>query len=102
RLSASGARRSSSGAFGLLALLWLAAPVVAAEPGAREPLPPGLASVWRVDGRRVHAFAGAWALLAYSPDGKLVGVADDGGVRVYRASDGGIVRTFPAPYATGQ
>lgn len=102
RLSASGARRSSSGALGLLALLWLAAPAAAAEPGAREPLPPGLASVWRVDGRRVDEFAGAWALLAYSADGELVGVADDGGVRVYRAGDGGIVRMFPAPYSTGQ
>jgi hypothetical protein len=93
---------SARSALALLALLCLGAPAAAAEPGAREPLPPGLASVWRVDGRKVDAFAGAWALAAFSPDGELVGVADDGGVRVYRAADGAIVRMIPAPYSTGQ
>lgn len=73
----------------------------AAEPAARQvPLPPGLASVWRVDGRRVDARA--WSLAAYSADGKLVGVSDDGGTRVYRARDGRVVRSFPAPFSTGQ
>jgi hypothetical protein len=88
----------------LSALALLAAGVgVAAEPGARQvPLPPGLASVWRVDGRNVDARAGAWSLAAFSTDGKLVGLSDDGGTRVYRASDGQLVRMFPAPFSTGQ
>jgi hypothetical protein len=86
------------------ALAFLAAGVgAAAEPGARQvPLPPGLASVWRVDGRNVDARAGAWSLAAFSTDGKLVGISDDGGTRVYRASDGQLVRMFPAPFSTGQ
>ena len=102
RASATGVRRGASGALGLLALLCFAVPAAAAEPGAREPLPPGLASVWRVDGRKVDPFTGVWALAAFSTDGKLVGVADDGGVRVYRAVDGAIVGMVPAPYSTGQ
>jgi hypothetical protein len=74
-----------------------------AEPGARQvPLPPGLASVWRVDGRNVDAYSAAWSLVAFSTDGKLVGVSDDGGTRVYDAGDGRLVRMFPAPYSTGQ
>jgi hypothetical protein len=64
------------------------------------PLPPGLASVWRVDGRKVDSRA--WALVVYSTDGELVGVSDDGGTRVYRARDGHVLRSFPAPFATGQ
>jgi len=74
-----------------------------AEPGARQvPLPPGLASVWRVDGRKVDAYSAAWSLAAFSTDGKLVGVADDGGTRIYDASDGHLVRMLAAPYSTGQ
>ena len=52
------------------------------------PLPPGLASVWRVDGRKLDANAAAWSLAAFSTDGKLVGISNDSGTRVYRASDG--------------
>jgi hypothetical protein len=96
------ARRWCSAALGAFALL-AAGIAAAAEPGARQvPLPPGLASVWRVDGRNVDARAGAWSLAAFSTDGKLVGIGDDGGTRVYRASDGQLVRMFPAPFATGQ
>jgi hypothetical protein len=74
-----------------------------AEPGPRHVLlPPGLASVWRVDGRKVDAYSAAWSLAAFSTDGKLVGVADDGGTRIYDASDGHLVRMLPAPYSTGQ
>jgi hypothetical protein len=96
------ARRWRNATLGALAALatGLAA---AAEPGARQvPLPPGLASVWRVDGRNVDSHAGAWSLAAFSTDGKLVGISDDGGTRVYRASDGQLVRMFPAPFSTGQ
>jgi hypothetical protein len=66
------------------------------------PLPPGLASVWRVDGRKVDSRAAAWAAVAFSTDGTLVGVSDDGGTRLYRADDGRLVRAFPAPFSTGQ
>ena len=65
-------------------------------------MPPGLAGVWRVDGRKIDAYGGAWSLAAFSTDGELVGISDDRGTRVYRASDGGLVRMFPAPYSTGQ
>jgi hypothetical protein len=89
-------------ALGALAFLVVSV-AAAAEPGARQvPLPPGLASVWRVDGRNVAAHAGAWSLAAFSTDGKLVGISDDGGTRVYRATDGQLVRMFPAPFSTGQ
>src|SRR6185503_562309 len=44
----------------------------------------------------------AWSLATFSTDGKFVGVSDDGGTRVYDASDGRLVRMFPAPYSTGQ
>ena len=83
-------------------LVTLAAPG-AAEPGARQvPLPPGLASVWRVDGRKVDAYSPTWSLAAFSTDGKLVGVGDEGGTRDYDANDGRLLRMFPAPYAMGQ
>ena len=83
-------------------LVAIAAPA-AAEPGARQvPLPAGLASVWRVDGRKVGEYSAAWSLAAFSTDGKLVGVSDDGGTRVYDAGSGRLVRMFPAPYSTGQ
>lgn len=112
---ASGARRRCGGAppaFVLAAIVHFACLVVAAaaagaapsaadEPAARQvPLPPGLASVWRVDGRRVDARA--WSLAAFSTDGKLVGISDDGGTRIYGAGDGRVVRSFPAPFSTGQ
>jgi len=102
--SAPRARRWRSGLLAALAFAFvagLAAPA-GAEPGARQvPLPPGLASVWRVDGRKADAYS-AWSLATFSTDGKLVGVSDDGGTRVYDASDGRLVRMFPAPYSTGQ
>jgi len=109
-LNAPGARRWRGGLLAALAftftLILAVAGVVApagAEPGPRQvPLPPGLASVWRVDGRKVDTFSAAWSLAAFSTDGKLVGVADDGGARVYDASDGRLVRMVPAPYSTGQ
>jgi hypothetical protein len=81
----------------------LVAGSAAAEPALRQvPLPAGLASVWRVDGRKVDTGAAAWSLAAFSTDGTLVGISDESGTRVYRASDGGLVRMLPAPYSTGQ
>jgi hypothetical protein len=101
-VGALGARRWRSGLLAALASSWLALPA-AGEPGARQvPLPAGLASVWRVDGRTVDAYGGAWSLAAFSTDGELVGVSDEGGTRIYRASDGRLVRMLPAPYSTGQ
>jgi hypothetical protein len=67
-----------------------------------QPLPPGLASVWRIDGRKVDTRASAWSLAAFSTDGALAGVTDEGGTRIYRASDGRLLRMFPAPFSTGQ
>jgi hypothetical protein len=105
---ACGARGAQRRRGGLLAALALACAVgvaapAGAEPGARQvPLPPGLASIWRVDGRKVDAYSPAWSLVAFSTDGKLVGVGDEGGTRVYDASDGRLLRMFPAPYSMGQ
>lgn len=74
-----------------------------AEYGAQAlPLPPGLASVWRVDGRRVDTRASAWALATFSTDGALAGVTDEGGTRIYRTVDGRLLRMFPPPFSTGQ
>jgi hypothetical protein len=75
-----------------------------AAPGATRqlPLPPGLATVWRVNGRNVGGQSAAWSLAAFSTDSKVVGVSDEGGTRVYRASDGQLLRMFPAPFSTGQ
>ncbi|HWN40138.1 MAG TPA: hypothetical protein VNP02_16665, partial [Gammaproteobacteria bacterium] len=107
-LNAHGARRWCSGLLAalvvtcVLATAGVATPA-AAEPGARQvPLPPGLASVWRVDGRKADGYSAGWSLATFSTDGKLVGVADDGGTRIYDASDGRLVRMLPAPYSTGQ
>jgi hypothetical protein len=101
---ARGARRRRSGWLAALTLMLtcLAAPA-GAEPGASQvPLPLGLASVWRVDGRNADAYGGTWSLAAFSTDGKLVGISDERGTRVYRAENGQLVRMFPAPYSTGQ
>lgn len=92
---------------GLAALFAGALPSAAqtsTSPAVRRPLPlpPGLASIWRVDGRKLDDRASAWSLATFSTDGKLVGVSDDGGTRVYRASDGRLLRMFPAPFSTGQ
>jgi hypothetical protein len=73
-----------------------------AESHAAPPLPPGLASVWRVDGRKLDTNAAAWSLAAFSTDGNLVGISNDSGTRIYRASDGGLKHMFPAPLAMGQ
>jgi hypothetical protein len=104
--SARGARRRRrSGVLAAIAFTWVAgvAALAGAEPGARQvPLPAGLASIWRVDGRKVDTYGAAWSLAAFSTDGKLVGVSHDGGTRVYDARDGRLVRMFPAPYSTGQ
>ncbi len=73
--------------------------------GAAEnsvPLPPGLAAVWRIDGRKLGAHDSAWSLAAFSTDGTLVGVSDEGGTRIYRARDGVLVRMFAPPFSTGQ
>jgi hypothetical protein len=99
---AHGARRRRSGALALFALAWIAAPAAAETVPRQVPLPPGLASVWRVDGRSLDSRASTWSAVAFSTDGKLVGTTDDGGTRVYRASDGQLVRMFPAPFSTGQ
>lgn len=72
------------------------------ESRAAPPLPPGLASVWRVDGRKLDANATAWSLAAFSTDGTLVGISNDSGTRIYRASDGRLARMFPAPLTMGQ
>jgi hypothetical protein len=69
-------------------------------PGGALPL--GLASVWRVSGRSVGEHSSAWSLAAFSTDSKVVGVSDESGTRVYRASDGRLLRMFPAPFSTGQ
>jgi hypothetical protein len=99
---APGARWWRSAALATLALICFASPA-SAEPGAGQvPLPPGLASVWRVDGRKADARGGAWSLAAFSTDGELVGISDERGTRVYRAGDGRLVRMLPAPYSTGQ
>ena len=55
-----------------------------------------------MDGRKLDDHASAWSLAAFSTDGKLVGVSDDSGTRIYRASDGRLLRMFPAPFSTGQ
>ena len=70
---------------------------------AREPrLPPGLAAVWRVDGRKLGPRDSAWSVAAFSTDGKLAGISDDSGTRVFRVRDGALVRMLPAPFSTGQ
>jgi hypothetical protein len=89
---ASGTSPSAAQSFG--------APAAAREPPS--PGPPGLASVWRVNGRNVNDRASAWSLAAFSTDGTLVGISDEGGTRVYRANDGQLLRLFPAPFSTGQ
>lgn len=100
-LGMGGARRRAATALFLLLTGCVAGAAAATEPAAREaPLPAGLAGVWRVDGRKVDARA--WSLAAFSTDGKLVGISDDGGTRIYRARDGRVVRSFPAPFSTGQ
>jgi hypothetical protein len=107
-LNAHGARWWRSGLLAALAVACVLATIgiatpAAAEPAARQvPLPPGLASVWRVDGRKADGYSAGWSLATFSTDGKLVGVADDGGTRVYDARDGRLVRMLPAPYSTGQ
>ena len=65
-------------------------------------LPPGLAPVWRIDGRKLDAHASAWSLAAFSADGSLVGISDDAGTRLYRARDGALVRMLAPPFSTGQ
>lgn len=84
------------------ATLPAAAQTSVAPAARRAQLPPGLASIWRVDGRRVADRSSAWSLAAFSTDGTLVGVSDEGSTRVYRASDGQLARMLPAPMSTGQ
>jgi hypothetical protein len=65
-------------------------------------LPPGLAAVWRIEGRKLGAHDSAWSLAAFSTDGTLVGISDESGTRIYRARDGALVRMFAPPFSTGQ
>jgi len=90
------------GALFLGAALPCAAETWAERGTVAPPLPLGLSSVWRVDGRKVDSRAAAWSIVAFSTDGKLVGVSDERGTRVYGAGDGRLLRMFPAPLATGQ
>jgi len=62
------------------------------ETGAAGDTPLGLSVVWRVTGRRLHDEISAWAIDAFSTDGKLVAVGDASGVRIMRARDGVVVR----------
>lgn len=55
-----------------------------------------------MDGRKVSDRSSAWSLAAFSTDGELVGVSDEGGTRVYHARDGRLARMIPAPISTGQ
>lgn len=100
-LGAHGARRRRRGALAAFVLA-CAASCAAAETWKSRPLPPGLASVWLVDGRSLDSRATAWSAAAFSTDGRFVGTTDDGGTRIYRASDGELVRMFPAGFSTGQ
>ena len=77
----------------------------ASAAGAAEtssPLPPGLAAVWRIDGRKLDAHASAWSVAAFSTDGTRVGISDEGGTRIYGARDGTLVRMFAPPFSVGQ
>ena len=88
---------------GALFAVFLCLGAVAAGAAETSPsLPPGLAAVWRIDGRKLDAHASAWSLAAFSTDGALVGVSDDAGTRLYRTRDGALVRMLPPPFATGQ
>jgi WD40 repeat protein len=62
------------------------------ETNAQEPA--GLSVVWRVNGRKLHAAISTWAIEAFSPDGELVAVGDETGVRVRRTDDGSLVDMF--------
>lgn len=101
-LGAHGARRRCRGALAAFVLACVASCAAAETREHDIPLPPGLASVWVVDGRSLDSRATAWSAAAFSSDGRFVGTADDGGTRVYRASDGALVRMFPAGFSTGQ
>ena len=56
--------------------------------------PAGLSVVWRVNGRKLHAAISTWAIEAFSPDGELVAIGDETGVRVRRTDDGSLVDMF--------
>jgi hypothetical protein len=94
-------RAGLAGAFARLLLLASAA-FAQSFAVAGGPLPAGLAAVWRIEGRTVSGYGVSWALLTFSNDGGLVGVADEAGTRVYAASDGALRRSLPLPAAIGQ
>jgi WD40 repeat protein len=103
RLS-SGARgrvRAAAAAAAASALCAALAPYVAAQPappGAAGDTPLGLSVVWRIPGRMLHDEISAWAIDAFSTDGKLVAIGDATGVRIVRARDGAVVRkVWPGP-----
>ncbi len=87
---------------GALFAVFLCLGATAAGAEMSAPLPPGLAAVWRIDGRKLGAHDSAWSLAAFSTDGTLVGISDEGGTRIYRARDGALVRMFAPPFSTGQ
>jgi WD40 repeat protein len=60
--------------------------------GAEDETPLGLPVVWHTTGRRLHDEISAWAVDAFSTDGKLVAIGDSTGVRIVRARDGVLVR----------
>ena len=64
----------------------------AAQAETAGDLPLGLSTVWRISGRTLHDQISAWAIDAFSTDGKLVAIADATGVRIVRAGDGVLVR----------
>lgn len=70
----------------------VAAQTVLPPSSAGDDTPVGLSVVWSVPGRRLHDEISAWAIDAFSTDGKLVAIGDGGGVRILHARDGVFVR----------
>jgi hypothetical protein len=62
-----------------------------ADPAA---IPAGLDVIWRVDGRYLPSSVTASSVLAFSPDGNLLAIGDETGVRVRRTADGSLVEMF--------
>ena len=56
--------------------------------------PAGLSVIWQVNGRKLHDAIAASSIEAFSPDGKLVAIGDETGVRVRRTEDGSLVDMF--------
>jgi hypothetical protein len=99
RVRALRAALTAAAALVAAAALPSAAQTVASADGSA---PPGLAVVWRTESRKLESRASAWSVDAFSVDGALVGISDETGTRILRASDGVLLRMLPAPFATGQ